>query len=200
MNAGAMTLPLAAVLAAALQLPAAPARAGGGEESWTTAERAVLATLHISRLPAARPDPSNAVERSPAAAALGKRLFFDTRLSKNQKVACASCHVPDQQFQDGLAVGQGVGTGIRRTMPIGDNGGQTWFFWDGRKDSLWSQALGPLEDPAEHGGNRLAYAKLLERHYRGEYEAVFRTMPALAGLPDNAGPSGTPDDARHGTT
>jgi cytochrome c peroxidase len=186
---------LSVLLAALLQLVMLPAYAGSSDEDrWTSAERTVLATLRLSRLPPVRPDPSNAVERSPAAAALGKRLFFDTRLSRNGKVACASCHLPEQQFQDGRPVGQGVGTGIRRTMPIADNAGQTWFFWDGRKDSLWSQALGPLEDAAEHGGNRLAYAKLLERHYRGEYEAVFPAMPALAGLPDHAGPNGTPEE------
>lgn len=180
-------------LAFAGALQPAPANAADND-AWTAGERAVLASLHISRLAPARPDPSNAAERLPAAAALGKRLFFDTRLSKNGKVACASCHAPDKQFQDGLPVGQGVGTGIRRTMPIAGNAGQTWFFWDGRKDSLWSQALGPLEDGAEHGGNRLAYARLLGQHYRGEYEAVFKTMPALAGLPDDAGPNGTPDE------
>lgn len=190
MKAAALAWLLA--LAAAMPLLAMPARAAAGDEdAWTAAERNVLSSLHIARLPAARPDPSNAVERLPAAAALGKRLFFDTRFSRNQQVACASCHLPAQQFQDGRAVAQGVGTGIRRTMPIPDASRQTWFFWDGRKDSMWSQALGPLEDAAEHGGNRLAFAKLMERHYRSEYEALFRAMPSLAGLPDDAGPNGS---------
>ena len=161
-------------------------------DAWSTVERSVLSTLQLERLPARPADPSNAVERMPAAAALGKRLFFDKRLSANQQVACASCHQPDRQFQDGRALAQGVGAGIRRTMPITDSSRQTWFFWDGRKDSLWSQALGPLEDPNEHGGNRLAYAKLVGRHYRAEYEALFRAMPALDGLPEHAGPNGTP--------
>jgi cytochrome c peroxidase len=162
------------------------------DATWSQVERAVLSSLQLARLPAPSPDPSNAVERLPAAAALGKRLFFDKRLSANQQVACASCHQPERQFQDGRALAQGVGTGIRRTMPIADSGRQTWFFWDGRKDSLWSQALGPLEDPNEHGGNRLAYARLMSQHYRSEYEGLFRAMPALDGLPDNAGPNGTP--------
>lgn len=160
-------------------------------DAWSTVERAVLSSLLLDRLPARLPDPSNAVERIPAAVALGKRLFFDKRLSANQQVACASCHQPERQFQDGRTLAQGVGAGIRRTMPIADSSRQTWFFWDGRKDSLWSQALGPLEDPNEHGGNRLAYAKLVSRHYRAEYEALFRAMPALDSLPDRAGPNGT---------
>lgn len=181
----------AAALAVVMHVAGPAVAADRNEDAWTTGERTVLSSLHLSRLPAARPDPSNAVERLPAAAALGKRLFFDVRFSKNQKIACASCHSPDQQFQDGKALAQGMGTGIRRTMPIADVNRQPWFFWDGRKDSLWSQALGPLEASSEHGGNRLAYAKLMDRHYRSEYEAIFPGMPTLAGLPDDAGPDGT---------
>ncbi|MDQ2988669.1 MAG: cytochrome-c peroxidase, partial [Pseudomonadota bacterium] len=93
---------------------------------------------------------------------------------------------------DGLALSKGMGTGARRAMPLADSGRGPWLFWDGRKDSLWSQALGPLEDANEHGGNRLAYARVVREHYRGEYEALFQAMPALDGLPENAGPYGTP--------
>ena len=180
----AATLVAAPCLATGLATPA-------GSDLWSQAERAVLSTLHIDRLPAVPPDPSNAVERLPAAAALGKRLFFDVRLSKNQQVACATCHVPARQFQDDRPLARGVGDGTRRTMPIAGNNGQPWFFWDGRKDSLWSQALGPLEDPNEHGGNRMAFARLMRQQYRGEYEALFQTLPSFDGLPDNAGPNGT---------
>jgi cytochrome c peroxidase len=165
--------------------------ASGADDVWSASERATLESMQLSRLPAARVDPSNAYEGSPAAAALGKRLFFDARLSANQKVACATCHVPDKQFQDGKRTGVGIGVGIRRTMPVADIGGQAWLFWDGRKDSLWAQALGPLEDPNEHGGNRLAFAKLMRQHYRSDYEALFAAMPNMDGLPDHAGPNGT---------
>ena len=48
-----------------------------------------------------------------------------------------------------------------------------WLFWDGRKDSLWAQALGPLESPVEHGGTRTQYAHLIDRYYRSDYEALF---------------------------
>jgi cytochrome c peroxidase len=166
--------------------------AGVGADSWSAAELAILQSLHIGQLPAAPSDPSNAVERSQAAASLGKRLFFDARLSGNQKVSCASCHDPAKQFQDGRALAQGMGPGTRRAMPLADSGRGPWLFWDGRKDSLWSQALGPLEDANEHGGNRLAYARVLDRHYRAEYEAVFAPMSSLGGLPSDAGPNGTP--------
>jgi cytochrome c peroxidase len=161
-------------------------------DGWNADEIAILASLRLSELPSAPKDPSNAYESSPAAANLGQRLFFDRRFSGNGTVSCASCHQPDKQFQDGRPLGQGMGTGGRRTMPIAGAAYSPFVFWDGRKDSLWSQALGPLEDPAEHGGNRLAYAHQLKAHYRAEYEAVFGAMPDLSRLPKDASPLGTP--------
>jgi cytochrome c peroxidase len=160
-------------------------------DTWTAADKAVLASMSLGSLPALPGDRSNAVADVPAAAALGKRLFADVRFSRNQAVACATCHAPDLQFQDGLPVGKGVGIGSRRTMPIAGAAYSPWLFWDGRKDSMWSQALGPLEDAVEHGSNRTRIAKILHARYRGEYEAVFGPMPDPAGLPDDAGPLGT---------
>lgn len=159
-------------------------------DAWTAADKALLASMTVDRLPPAPRDPSNAVEAVPAAAALGKRLFEDVRFSSNQAVACATCHAADRQFQDGLAVGHGVGTGSRRTMPIAGAAYSPWYFWDGRKDSLWSQALGPLEDAVEHGSNRTRIAKLLRSHYGAEYTALFGPIPDLPGTPDDAGPLG----------
>jgi cytochrome c peroxidase len=74
--------------------------------------------MSLDTLPAPPRDGSNAVEAVPAAAALGERLFSEVRFSRNQAVSCASYHAPERQFQDGLAVGKGVGIGARRTMPI----------------------------------------------------------------------------------
>jgi cytochrome c peroxidase len=162
-----------------------------GANSWSKDERRVLASLHIAQLPATPHDPSNAIENTPEAAALGKKLFFDRRFSSNQAVSCASCHDPDKQFQDGRPVGAGVGASARRTMPVVAAGYSAWLFWDGRKDSVWSQALGPLEDAAEHGGNRLQYAHLMEALYRRDYEALFGKLPKLAELPRGAGPLGS---------
>jgi len=161
-------------------------------DTWSASEIDVLASLRLSQLPAAPLDPSNAVESSPAAIDLGRRLFNDVRFSQNQAVSCATCHDAKKQFQDGLPLGRGVGTGARRTMPIVGSGHSPWLFWDGRKDSVWAQALGPLEDAAEHGGNRTRYAQLIQQHYRADYEAIFRAMPDLTRLPPNAGPAGTP--------
>ncbi len=169
---------------------AAPQSPASGSQGWSKEDLAVLASLSLSRLPPVLVDPSNAVERLPAAVGLGQRLFRDARFSANGAVSCASCHDPQKQFQDGLPVGHGVGTGSRRSMPIVGAGYSTWLFWDGRKDSLWAQALGPLEDAVEHGGNRTRDAHLIASNYRKEYEAVFGPMPKLDGVPQDAGPNG----------
>ena len=168
-----------------------PATARG---QWTADELGVISSLRLDKLPPAPRDPSNDFDGNPAASVLGKRLFSDPRFSRNQQVSCASCHSPDKQFQDGLPVGQGVGTGTRRSMPVVGTGHNAWMFWDGRKDSLWSQALGPLEDGVEHGGNRTHYAQLMQTHYRTEYEALFGRMPELDHLPHDAGPLGTAEE------
>lgn len=190
------TTALAFVAASAMWLAADDAHAESRLERWDNAERATLGSMLLSRLPAPPADPSNAVESRPEAVALGKRLFFDTRLSKNGQVACSTCHSPERDFQDGRPVGQGVGTGSRRTMPIAAAAHSPWLFWDGRKDSLWSQALGPLEDGAEHGANRAQLVRLLEANYRTEYEAVFGRLPSLQGVPANASPAGSPDERK----
>ena len=115
-------------------------------------------------------------------------MFFDTRFSANGQVACATCHLPDEQFQDGIALAQGVGTTNRRTMPLAGTAHSPWLFWDGRADSLWAQALGPLESAVEHGGNRTQYVHLVAEHYREPYEAIFGPLPDLSHLPPSAGP------------
>ena len=194
-----MTWVLGSVMAASAALVvtfahAAPREPMTGADRWSAEDRAVLASLSLKRLPPAPVDPSNAVERLPAAIALGQRFFNDARFSRNGAVSCASCHDPQKQFQDGLPVGQGVGTGSRRAMPIVGAGYSPWLFWDGRKDSLWSQALGPLEDAVEHGGNRTRYAHLVADHYRKDYEALFKAMPRLDNLPRDAGPNGSSEE------
>jgi cytochrome c peroxidase len=162
---------------------------------WSAEELSTLRGLWIGSLPALPPDPSNKIADDPRAIALGRQLFFDTRLSVNGKVACASCHLPALGFQDGTPLGHGVGTTTRRTMPIAGAAYSPWLFWDGRKDSLWAQALGPLESPVEHGGSRTQYAHLIEQQYRDQYQALFGRMPDLsnaARFPATAGPVSDP--------
>jgi cytochrome c peroxidase len=162
---------------------------------WTQQQRETLRSLSLSSLEPLRADPSNRYGDDPRAAELGRALFFDTRLSGNGKVSCASCHVPTREFQDDKPFGEGVGTTARRTMPVAGTARSAWMFWDGRSDSQWSQALGPLESAVEHGGTRTQYARIIAEHYRKQYEEVFGVMPNLNGLPANAGP--VADTAAH---
>jgi cytochrome c peroxidase len=148
-----------------------------GPPSWNDEQRQRIASLSLSALPPLPPDPSNAVADDPAAAALGKALFSDARLSVNGQISCASCHDADKQFQDGLPTGRGIGTGDRRTMPIAGTAYSPWMFWDGRADSQWAQALGPLENPLEHDTSRSQVAAIVTEHYASEYEAIFGTKP-----------------------
>ena len=86
-------------------------------------------------------------------------------------------------FQDGKPFGEGVGKTGRRTMPIAGMTHSAFFFWDGREDSEWSQALGPLGSAVEHGGTRAQYAHVVAANYRTEYEEIFRSLPDLADIP-----------------
>jgi cytochrome c peroxidase len=141
---------------------------------------AAVADLSIAGLGAPPPDPGNRWADVEAAADLGHRFFFDKRLSANGEVSCATCHDPRREFQDGVALAKGVGTTGRRTMPVAGTAHAPFLFWDGRKDRQWSQALGPLESPVEHGGNRVEYAKVVAQHYRDDYERVFGALPDLS--------------------
>lgn len=166
------------------------ATASSGLQGWSVADVAMLQSLSLRDLEPLPPDPGNRVADDARAAALGERLFFDTRLSANGRVACGTCHLADRDFQDGLPLGQGVGTTAKRTMPIAGMARAPFLFWDGRKDSQWAQALGPLESAVEHGGTRAQYTRVVAEHYRAEYEAVFGALPDLAAVPSAAGPSG----------
>jgi cytochrome c peroxidase len=157
-------------------------------DTWTDDDLTLLRSLWIGTLESLPPNPSNAVADDPRAAALGKALFFDTRFSTNGEVACATCHKPELMFQDGIPLAHGIGTTNRRAMTIVGAAYSPWLFWDGRKDSLWAQALGPMENAVEHGGNRTQYAHLIAQHYSDEYEALFGPLPALIDLPASAGP------------
>ena len=146
---------------------------------WTVADLATLDSLSLASLPPLPPDPSNAVADNEDAARFGHQLFFDTRLSANGRVSCATCHQPERRFSDGLPKGRGIGLSGRNTRSIVGTAYSPWLYWDGRRDSQWAQALSPLEDPAEHGGNRMAYVHFIssEPDYRLQYERLFGALP-----------------------
>lgn len=159
---------------------------------WSELELAMLRSMSIeSLLPAS--DPSNRVFNNSDAATLGQKLFFDKRFSANGQVACSSCHKPELYFTDGLKTSQGVGSVKRNAPTIVGASQHTWFFHDGRADSLWSQALGPMEDRQEHGGSRTQYAHIIynDPDLHARYEKLFGAMPAMSDksrFPAAAGP------------
>ena len=160
---------------------------------WTDDMLAELRSLSLSALEPLQPDTTSSVSSNPDAVILGNRLFFDVRLSANKQVSCATCHQPDRHFTDGLARGEGVGTSKRNTRSIVGVAYSPWLYWDGRRDSLWAQALSPLEDANEHGTNRMQVVRLVttEDAYRASYESVFGNAPDFSErqrFPEDAAP------------
>ncbi|MGI9262284.1 MAG: cytochrome-c peroxidase, partial [Woeseiaceae bacterium] len=170
---------MAAVLAVALAASAWWQFGPRSPAAWTASDLVELQSLSLYNLPALPADPSNAVADDLRAAKFGHRLFFDTRLSANGAVSCATCHQPTRHFSDSFKKGRGIGESGRNTRSIVGSAYSPWQYWDGRKDSQWAQALSPLEDPVEHGGNRMQFARFItvEPAYRNEYEALFGKLP-----------------------
>ena len=82
---------------------------------------------------------------------LGRRLFSDRRLSRDETIACASCHDPARAFSDGRVTAVGVfgRTGRRNAPALINRGYGRGFFWDARIATLEEQVLRPIEDPNE---------------------------------------------------
>ncbi|MGI9220724.1 MAG: cytochrome-c peroxidase [Woeseiaceae bacterium] len=149
---------------------------------WTDADLEILRSLSIENLPPLPADASNAVADDPRAANLGHALFFDARLSVNGGISCATCHQPERNFTDGLPKGQAIGTSKRNTPSIVGTAYSPWLYWDGRRDSQWSQALSPLEDQNEHATNRGQVVTVVSEdpNYAAIYEELFDARPDTA--------------------
>ncbi len=108
---------------------------------------------------------------------LGKRLFFDPKLSSDESVSCSTCHNPEQAFADNEATSRGIGgqKGIRNTPTVINAAFQPYQFWDGRASSLEDQALLPLENPAEMGSSVAIIVDRLNQlsQYRDAFRRVF---------------------------
>ncbi len=159
---------------------------------WTPPQLAMLKSLWIGSNMAEK-DLTNKVVDNPVAISMGHKIFFDKRFSTNGKIACSSCHQPQRFFSDGLDTGKGLKKLSRNTPTIVGASHNTWFFHDGRNDSLWSQAMGPLENENEHGGNRNQYAHIVysDSKLRESYKLLFGSIPDISDLkrfPKHAGP------------
>ncbi len=187
---------------------AAPARTATSEPTpestsepapWSPAELAVMQSLSLAALPDLPPAPSNRVADDPRAAELGWRLFFEPALSGNGEVSCASCHEPGLRFTDGRALSRGMGDVPRNAPTLVGAARSPWQYWDGRRDSLWAQALVPFEAALEMGTTRVAVVRrALDDPRRAALHAeLFGAPPAWLddpAVPDSAGPFGTPEE------
>lgn len=164
--------------------------------------REIARALRHSPLGPLPDDPTNRVADDPRAIQLGQMLFFDPRLSGAGEISCATCHHPELALADGLPLAQGVETASRHTPALWNVGFNRWFFWDGRADSLWSQALDPIENPAEMAGSRTGVFRLLvgDPGLRKGYEDLFGSLPSPETLeepgrfPRSGRPGGIPTD------
>jgi cytochrome c peroxidase len=152
------------------------------DQVWSTKQLHILKSLWVGSMTDLPKDPSNKFSDDPTAVSLGHRIFFDKRFSGEGTVACASCHQPLRAFTDGLPLAIGIGQVIRNTPTIIGTAYSPWFFWDGRADSQWSQALQPMEASTEHGGTRTGFAKIIYgvSSYRRSYEKLFGAMPDIS--------------------
>lgn len=137
----------------------------------------------LAPLPSTAPAPADN-PTTPEKVALGKQLFFDPRLSGNNTMSCASCHMPERAFGDGVAWNKGAGgqTLSRNTQSCWNVGFYPRLFWDGRAASLEEQALGPIQSDVEMNQN----LDQLERElndvpgYVEQFERVFGSTPKRA--------------------
>ncbi len=160
----------------------------------TDRDHRILQSLSLAALGPVPESPSNRVADDEQAAALGKALFFDTALSIDGSLSCASCHQEGRAFTDGKPLAEGVDRTARNTPTLYGAAYLDWLYWDGRRDSLWSQALIPIEAPSEMGASRIAAVRLvlLSPGYRENYRALFGAPPELDwdNLPEHATPIG----------
>jgi cytochrome c peroxidase len=131
------------------------------------------------------PDPSNRVSGQPAAIDLGRRLFFDPRLSGPGTVSCATCHDPAKGWTDGRPRAQSLARADRNTQSLYNLAGNRWFGWDGRTDSLWAHSIGPIVDAREMAADAGHVARLVttDLSLAGLYRAAFGAAPNV-GDPD----------------
>jgi cytochrome c peroxidase len=162
-------------------------------------------------------DPSNRVADDEKARLFGQRLFFDTSLSgallegdndgssstlgnkgDAGRVSCAGCHVPESGFVDTRSphgqISLAAQWTARRAPTLLEVTFAPLYNWDGRRDSIWGQAIGVMESDREFNSGRLFIAEQIEREHQAEYESVFGPLPPLtdaahfpALLPSDAG-------------
>lgn len=117
---------------------------------------------------------------------LGKQLFFDGRLSRNNHVSCAYCHIPGSGFSDPHPTSLGVDDliGGRQAPTVLNTAFSPLLFWDGRARSLEEQALGPIQNPIEMAETLEHLVAKLQtvKGYRRQFRNVFGTEISSQGI------------------
>jgi len=167
----------------------------------TSGTRAALDELRYDSQPPPA-DPSNRLADDDRARAFGHRLFFEAALSgrllerdndgsagtlgragEAGRVSCSGCHVPAAGFVDNRSPHHQISLAAlwarRRTPTLLEIASAPLFNSDGRRDSIWAQAVGVMEAKGELNSGRLFVAEQIFRLHRGEYESLFGAMPPL---------------------
>jgi cytochrome c peroxidase len=112
---------------------------------------------------------------------LGKMLYFDTRLSKDNTISCATCHNPAMGWSDAGPTSAGIGGqhGGRRSPPVVNAAHSSLQFWDGRAPNLEEQAKGPIQNPIEMGNTHDAMLRTVNDipGYVEVFKKVFGSSP-----------------------
>ncbi len=149
----------------------------------------------VFELPSGFPELPYPADNAPTAlrVELGKQLFYDTRLSRDGNLSCASCHLPEHAFADPRAVSQGTDgrEGLRNSPTLTNVAWQPYLFMDGGVPNLELQVMHPLNDPLEFdlhivdAANILAndenYAQMSRSAYNRELDpyVIMRSIAAF---------------------
>jgi len=121
---------------------------------------------------------------------LGKQLYFDTRLSQDNTISCATCHSPTMGWSDEGPTSKGIKNqmGGRRSPPASNSAYNPLQFWDGRSPSLEDQAKGPIQNPIEMGNTHQVMIRTVNDipGYVEEFKTVFGTSPITVDQVANA--------------
>ncbi len=126
------------------------------------------------------PDPSNRVSGNSSAIDLGERLFFDEKLSVNEKVSCGTCHIAEYNWTDGVKRNKGQALVDRNTPTLMNLRHHRWFALDGAADSLWSQSMRPIVDARELASTPAHVAQYIRKDpdLSCRYEKTFGVSPS----------------------
>ena len=125
------------------------------------------------------------------------RAFPQRAAAHGDSLPCSPSALDARQRPDAACRPDQASSAMRLNAPsLAGVAHSPWLFWNGRKDSLWSQALSPLEHPLEQGGDRARFARLIAEDpiYRKAYSGLFGPLPDLADrqrFPSAASPEGS---------